>query len=549
MSNALHRGRVTLNRNQLREHGRLRIIGIRAPFPQYSDDPVGFAQKVLGHQFLTQRQKEVMESVRDNRVTNVPAGHGVGKTFVAALIVLWWVFARGGYVVTTAPSERQVKRLLWREIRKAYDENQWQLGGARDQMQVYLSEDAQAFGFAGRAYDPDSTAGFHHEDLLAVVDEANGITSPLDDAVVSWASGAKNRLLRIGNATKDGTPFARACARQGAILISCFDHPNTEWAYDPYGVMHPEVIEAIMFEDEDGALHVRPRDEWPKDYREYRKDKVEGAVSIEWLEDVRRSLDKGEGSVYWQGHVRGLFPSDSSTMLVPRTWFMAARKRYDANKRKCDREARSSDWYHGLDIGDGVDDHCRATRRGDTLYEVEVVVTKGDRKDNTRAVAIVIATHDGSVDRPPRPGVWNIDRIGVGTGVVSTLLTDEDYGGSEITEDSRNVMTVHGIHIGSRATSAKNRKLYKNLRAQIMWGLRTRFEDGTIAIAPLGRKLEQRLMEELANTEWDRDAQGKVVIEPKDEVRDKIGHSTDILDATALAYHETGSRQKTASHW
>ncbi len=267
----------------------------------------------------------------------------------------------------------------------------------------------------------------------------------------------------------------------------------------------------------------------------------QGAVSIEWLEDVRRSLDKGEGTTYWEGHVRGIFPSDSSAMLVPRTWFLAARKRYDDKKRKHDRESREFDWHHGLDIGDGVDDHCRATRRGDVLYELEFIVTKGDRKDNTRAVALVYATQDGSADRKPKPGIWNIDRIGVGTGVVSALLTNEGY------EDS--TMTVHGIHIGERAGSAKKRKLYANLRAQILWGLRVRFEGGTIAIAPLGRKAEQRLMEELANIEWDRNVRGQVVIQPKDEVQEKIGHSPDAADAVALAFHPTGARQKDASHW
>ena len=50
----------------------------------------------------------------------VKACHNSSKTFLAAESLLWWItHFRDGIVVSTAPSDRQVEKLLWGEVRKA----------------------------------------------------------------------------------------------------------------------------------------------------------------------------------------------------------------------------------------------------------------------------------------------------------------------------------------------------------------------------------------------------------------------------------------------
>lgn len=45
------------------------------------------------------------------------ACHASGKTFVAAVAVLWWITRfRDGIVVTTAPTWTHVQRVLWGEM-------------------------------------------------------------------------------------------------------------------------------------------------------------------------------------------------------------------------------------------------------------------------------------------------------------------------------------------------------------------------------------------------------------------------------------------------
>lgn len=52
----------------------------------YQDNPIGFIETELGV-ILTTEQKQICESIRDNRETNVQAAHGIGK-----FSVCFWVW-------------------------------------------------------------------------------------------------------------------------------------------------------------------------------------------------------------------------------------------------------------------------------------------------------------------------------------------------------------------------------------------------------------------------------------------------------------------------
>ena len=98
-------------------------------------DPAFFFREVLGWQPWS-GQVEIAEAVRDaiagggpNRIA-VRSGNGVGKTAIAARIMLWVLRCyRDSVVITTAPTSRQVTELLWREARDAYHASRYPLGG------------------------------------------------------------------------------------------------------------------------------------------------------------------------------------------------------------------------------------------------------------------------------------------------------------------------------------------------------------------------------------------------------------------------------------
>ncbi|MBQ3302527.1 MAG: hypothetical protein IJH04_10375, partial [Eggerthellaceae bacterium] len=56
----------------------------------YTADPVRWATEEADVH-LWSKQREVIESVRDNSRTAVHSCHNVGKTFTAAVTAAWWI--------------------------------------------------------------------------------------------------------------------------------------------------------------------------------------------------------------------------------------------------------------------------------------------------------------------------------------------------------------------------------------------------------------------------------------------------------------------------
>jgi hypothetical protein len=86
-----------------------------------SRDPVGWVEGRLG-EFLWRKQREIAASVRDNRRTAVKSCHNAGKSFLASRIAAWWLDTHPpgeAFVVSTAPTYKQVHAILWEEIRGA----------------------------------------------------------------------------------------------------------------------------------------------------------------------------------------------------------------------------------------------------------------------------------------------------------------------------------------------------------------------------------------------------------------------------------------------
>ena len=59
------------------------------------DDPARFQEEVLGRR-LWAKQVEVCQAIARSPITVVPAGRAVGKSFLLAGTVLWWLYTRPG---------------------------------------------------------------------------------------------------------------------------------------------------------------------------------------------------------------------------------------------------------------------------------------------------------------------------------------------------------------------------------------------------------------------------------------------------------------------
>jgi hypothetical protein len=192
-------------------------------------DPAWFMRDVLGAE-LWERQTEIVESVRDHAQTAVPACHASGKSYVAARIVLWFLYSYpGAKVITTAPTARQVESVLWAEIGAAHAAAKIPLGGDLQRTRLRLDADWWAIGITASEYSPDKLQGIHSRYILAVLDEASGISDAILQQVLSIVAGGEvARVLYIGNPLDAVSPFRHVCASPdvNTIPISVFETPN-----------------------------------------------------------------------------------------------------------------------------------------------------------------------------------------------------------------------------------------------------------------------------------------------------------------------------------
>ena len=84
----------------------------------YVHNPVKFTREIIGAQ-PEGYQADIMMGIAGNQMTSVKSGHGTGKTAVASWIILWFLSTRPyPKIPCTAPTEHQLKDILWSEIAK-----------------------------------------------------------------------------------------------------------------------------------------------------------------------------------------------------------------------------------------------------------------------------------------------------------------------------------------------------------------------------------------------------------------------------------------------
>jgi len=193
--------------------------------------PSEFCKKLLGEDPYP-LQAKIMDSILESRWIAVAAANGVGKTWAAARLAAWFLLCiPKALVVTTAPTFRQVRFLIWRELADVYDKLR-----ARYELDLgkFLTtrweapNGSLALGFAASEYKADRFQGLHAPNLLVIVDEASGISEPIYQQILATLRGRNSHLFMIGNPLSSQGPFAEAFSSSGfrTFRIRAFDSPN-----------------------------------------------------------------------------------------------------------------------------------------------------------------------------------------------------------------------------------------------------------------------------------------------------------------------------------
>ncbi len=490
------------------------------------DDPAGFIRYLEPDIILTDQQIRILEHVRDQKSSNFQASHGLGKSFIVSWTICWWVFAVHGFCIATSPTHRQIDKIVFSGVRRIYDRHKAKFGGRRTEMRIFLREGVEAYGFSTSDHNDSAAQGIHAEYLLVVEDEACGISVNVDNSLMSCVTGVNNRILRIGNPTKTGTPFEAAC-NLSHVRMPCWEHINVKWAYELHsdGIhrLKPDIAARILKPKDDPSSRdepVKDQSEWDEDLP---RDVIKGAISIAWIEGMR--LKKGEKSPFWYTRIEGMFSDTGGTVIVPKSYFVAARARYDINPYYWEDMNRRSPWSFGADIGAISDPHAISGFHGNLLAHCREIPCLGDRTDVVR-IAKIIEEEYLMVYPDCRFG---IDSTGVGAGTLAYLI-DRGWGSQ-----------VWAANFGESATKENEHEfsnLYLNWKAEWFWKLREFLaaadgNDDHSAIAPLDA--EEILMNELANIYYEETANAKLRVEEKRKTISRLGKSPNCADSAIIA--------------
>lgn len=449
------------------------------PNLKWRRDPVGWARERAGIEVISY-QREILESVRDHEQTAVQSCHDIGKSFSAAVTCGWWIDVHPpgeAFVVTTAPSDKQVKAILWREINRLH--SRLGLAGRTNLSEWYIGKELVAFGRKPADHDPAAFQGIHARWVLLVMDEACGIPKELWDAGSSLVANEGSRVLAIGNPDDPVSEFATNCRKDSGWHVIQIGYERTP-----------------NFTDEPISAELKQL-----------------LISPQWV--ASREKKWGRTSPLFTSKCLGEFPRDTEFGVVPLSWAEACR--WLELTALGDVEA-------GIDVGAGQDRTIIRMRRGPKALESFTFINP-DPMQTVGHLALKLKEH--------RVKRAKIDPIGIGWGIMGRLqeLSSVQNPTGECVHDAE----IIPVNFAEKPTEGLEEK-FLNKRAEVWWNVgreKSRLKQWDL------ENVDDDVINELTMPKFEvMDSRGKVKIEAKKEIKKRLGASPDEADALLLAFVE-----------
>jgi hypothetical protein len=448
----------------------------------YLHDPLGFARDCIlwpAGEGLTLYQADILAHLATNRRAAVRGPHGLGKTTTNALTILWFAITREAArldwkCVTTAGSWHQLEHYLWPEVHKWVGRVDWaklEVDPWRPDRELLSLNIKLRYGsaFAAASTRVELIEGAHADHLLFVFDESKAIKPETFDAAEGALSGDQE-------GTEGREAYALAQSTPG----------------DPQGRFYEIHEQKPGFED------------WW--VRWVRKEEVinAGRMSAKWAD--QRLKQWGFTSFVYQNRVNGAFWTNDEDVVIPLSWVEAANERWVEWERQ-GKPSTPGVEVSGVDVARGGADRTAVARRQGSIVKDLVL---WNLRDTTHIAARMRQRMLHQTD------LAVVDVIGVGAGV-SDLM-------------KRWNLRVIAFN-ASRRTKRRDRSglfTFKNQRSAMWWMMREMLDpafDPMLAIPP-----DDDLLGELTAPKW-TEVGGKIQVEAKEDVKKRIGRSTDRADA------------------
>ena len=475
---------------------------------------------------LDREQQDILSSVQFNPRTSVASGTARGKDFVAACAAVSFLYLTPRWntrrelventkVALTAPTDRQVKNIMIPEVARLYNRAKQRgiiLPGRLNAYDIRTNnEEWFLTGFKADEHNHEAWSGFHAVHTMFVITEASGIGDDTFSAIEGNLQG-DSRILLVFN---PNTPVGYAARSQR----------GDRWAkFRLNSLTAPNVLQKRL------VIPGQVNYEWVA-------DKVEQWCTPISAEDREEELDDFEFEGKWyrpedlfRKKVLGKFPKVADDVLIPHQWIESAQERWKLaqGKEPVSDELR----LLGVDVaGMGRDSTCFCERKGKWVAEIQSR-NSGGQADHMAVAGDIAARRR----RHPRM-VVSIDTIGEGAGVFSRCLE---------LDDKRHIISCkysEGAKQFDRDLSdITGQYRFVNMRAYLFWCVRDWLnpKNETGAMLPP----DSQLFEEATEIRWSFRSDGRILIEPKEDIKKRLGRSTDKFDALANTFYPIRSTRK-----
>jgi phage terminase large subunit len=488
----------------------------------YLKHPEEFATDVFGI-VPWHVQTEIIKSVFNYKLTAVKTCNAIGKSFIAAVIVVTFLMLfPGSKVVTTAPTWRQVTDVLWSEIATLVKRSKYKLTDS-EVTQAGLNIDTDWFAVGLSTKRPENFFGYHADYVLAVVDEAGGVEEPIFKGVAAITPNKNARVLLIGNPTNPGGTFYDAFTKPelgyNRFSVSAFDSPN----FTENNIKNVNDL-INLFTPPQGITQAEHTAKVQETLKEPYPTLIDPGVVY------GRFFEWGADSPAWQSLVMGEFPTQADQALIPTNLVTMAMNMYGKDPSG-ENYAEISGWNipdgtpaYGQDMARfGNDSNVCTPRRGGWV-EKQVVWNKVDLMESAERILKIIDPLDQTTQ-------VNIDDTGNGGGTTDRLRQKNR-------ESFDSGQPAHQYGISAYNFSSKDfmndddKEKYHDITSMLYWNLRLQFFNKAIAM-----HYDKELFDELVGRRWGITPAGKIKVESKEEYKKRTGgKSPDKSDSLALAF-------------
>lgn len=539
--------------------------GVIVPHTAYQQDPIGWAVDKMAIPEHTIRWSLnpgyethawdgdvdplvlVAEALANWENVGVESCTSSGKTFWAAVLICWFLACfQDARVFTFAPKEEQLRAYIWMEIGRLWprfsahfptatltDLKIRMRGGADadDKNQVW---GATGVAVGIRAGEDVSTkaSGMHAEHMLLIYEEMQGHDQSVIEAGENACTAPHNLRLAIGNPNSQLDALHKFCVLPYVtqVRVSAYDHPNVVSG-------NPNLIP--------------------------------GAVSAA---SISRRLQKyGIDSPVFQSRIKGISPEQAADSLIRLEWLKASAVRWKARQSISPQYAKSGHSIQEVSENAALDTASSAysqfERRSANapsqpianptgpkpVMPIGALVTgKGvDVANSEHGDRACICDFSGNAvirldafacpdsNALGRKVKLECDAAGLDANRVGVDATG--VGAGTVNELRRLQCIVQALHFGAKPMAMVEKlpdgkryewtgdvNIFPNLRSQMYWQLR---ED--LRLNRIDMDEDGELREELTCPTFVDEP--KTIIEPKDEIKARLGRSPDKADALALA--------------